>query len=198
MFRGGKVQSHGLNTDQDSEQGKEEKSEATERECVTFSNLLLGLCFSRGKKLLSAIFVRRRFFLFFFFFSNFLAPVLIRVQSVFHLWQKHIPRSDLPGLPNEPRDLLQRFHPQTAEIHDAAKVVALDRERPARKRQAGLRIQRQLDVHCGLAVDLLNDLVAHDDEVTLEPFIIFRDHTIQRLGAGASITVVAEVARLRI
>ena len=29
------------------------------------------------------------------------------------------------------RDLLQRFHPQTAEIHDAAKVVALDRERPA-------------------------------------------------------------------
>ena len=98
VFRGGKVQSHGLNTDQDSEQGKEEKSEATERECVTFSNLLLGPCFIRGKKLLSAIFVRRRFF----FFSNFLAPVLIRVQSVFHLWQKHIPRSDLPGLPNEP------------------------------------------------------------------------------------------------
>ena len=59
------------------------KNEATERECVTFSNLLLGPCFIRGKKLWSAISVRR-----FFFFSNSLSPVLIRVQSVFHLWQK--------------------------------------------------------------------------------------------------------------
>ena len=38
--------------------------------------------FIRGEKLLSGISVRR----FFFFFSN--SPVLIRVQSVFHLWHK--------------------------------------------------------------------------------------------------------------
>ena len=45
MFRGGKVQSHGLNTDQDSEQGKDEKSKVTERGYLTFSNLWLGPCF---------------------------------------------------------------------------------------------------------------------------------------------------------
>ena len=86
---------HGLNTDQDSEQGQEEKREVTERGCVAFSKRLLDPCLILGKELLSGISVR-------FFFSNSLSPVPIRVPSVFHLWQKNIPRSDLPGLPNEP------------------------------------------------------------------------------------------------
>ena len=79
---------HGLNTDQDSEQGKEKRSEVTERGCVTFSKLLLGLCFIRGNKRLSGISVRR----FFFVFTNSLSSVLIRVQSVFHPWQKYSPK----------------------------------------------------------------------------------------------------------
>ncbi len=75
---------HGLNTDQDSEQGQEESSEVTERGCVTVSNLWLGPCFYPWQKRLSGIPVRR-------FFSNSLPHVLIRVQSVFHLWQKILP-----------------------------------------------------------------------------------------------------------
>ena len=69
----------------------------TERGRVTFFNLLPAPCFIRGKSFLSGISVRH-----FFVFSNSLSPVLIRVQSVFHPWQKTVPRSDLPGLPNEP------------------------------------------------------------------------------------------------
>ncbi len=42
---------------------------------------------SEEQKLLSDMPVRR-----FFLFSNFLSPVLIRVQSVFHLWQKYFPK----------------------------------------------------------------------------------------------------------
>ena len=70
---------HGLNTDQDSEQGKEEKSDITERGCVSFSNFLLDRRFIRGKNSCPA-------------FpsaassssssSNSPSPVLIRVQSV--------------------------------------------------------------------------------------------------------------------
>ena len=93
--------------------------------------------------------------------------------------------------------LLQRLHSQTAEVHDAAEVVALDRERAACKRQAGLRIERQFHVHRGLAVDLLHDLVADDDEMTLEPFVIFRDHALQRLGGIDGARAISLVAGAR-
>ena len=93
---------HGLNTDQDSEQGKEEQSEVMERGCKTYSGLWPAPCLIPGKSLLSCISVRRFDFFVACFFSNSLSPVLIRVQSVFHPWQKTVPRSDLPGLPNEP------------------------------------------------------------------------------------------------
>ena len=93
---------HGLNTDQDSEQDKEKKIEVMERGCKAYSGLLPAPCFIRGKGLLSCLSVRRFDVFVARFFFNFLTPVLIRVQSVFHLWQKLSPRSDLPGLPNEP------------------------------------------------------------------------------------------------
>ena len=82
---------HGLNTDPDSEQGQEEKSEVTERGCKTCSGLSPAPCFIRGKSLLSCFSVRRFAFFVAFLFFNPLSPVLIRVQSVFHPWQKTVP-----------------------------------------------------------------------------------------------------------
>ena len=77
--------------DQDSEQGKEEKSEVLERGCKTYSGLWPAPCFIRGKSLLSCLSVGRFDFFVAGFFSNSLSPVLIRVQSVFHPWQKTVP-----------------------------------------------------------------------------------------------------------
>ena len=75
---------HGLNTDQDSEQGQEEKREETERGCVAFSNLWLGPCFyvakNCGKELLSGFPVRR--FFFFQFPVSCPDPCSIRVSSL--------------------------------------------------------------------------------------------------------------------